>query len=59
MGGNFLTIYDDGPSVGGEFITIDNFIHLFFTNGNQIEQVGGHFSIKCLEKEKDMSSNKA
>lgn len=57
-GGNFLTIYNDGPTVGGEFLTIDNFIHIFFTNSFQVEQVGGHYSLQCLEKEFDASVNK-
>jgi hypothetical protein len=45
--------------VGGEFLTIDNFIHIFFTNSMQVEQVGGHYSLQCLEKEFDPSTNKA
>jgi hypothetical protein len=53
-----LTIYNDGPTVGGEFLTIDNFIHIFFTNSMQVEQVGGHYSLQCLEKEFDPSTNK-
>jgi len=58
FGGNFLTIYNDGPTVGGEFVTLDNFIHIFYTNSMQVEQVGGHYSLQCLEKEFDPTSNK-
>lgn len=57
-GGNFITIYNDGPTVGGEFISIDNFIHFFFTNSGQVDQFGGHYSLQCLEKEYDQSVNK-
>ena len=58
FGGNLLTIYNDGPTVGGEFVTLDNFIHIFYTNNMQVEQVGGHYSLQCLEKEFDPTSNK-
>jgi len=44
--------------VGGEFLSIDNFIHIFYTNNMQVEQAGGHYSLQCLEKQFDPTTPK-